>query len=59
MIILGIKWDRNPTDYQSGLGRKYGKLDVIRYTNSSYTNDINDKKLIIRYCFFFIRGIVT
>lgn len=31
----------------------------MRYINSNYAGDIKDKNLIIRYCFFFSRGIIT
>lgn len=32
---------------------------MVRYADSSYAGDIDDRKLITRYCFFFGGGIVT
>ena len=56
-ITLGIKWGNNPAGHRSR--EKYKKLEVIGYTDSSYAGNLEDKKLITRYCFFFGRAIVT
>ena len=57
MITLGIEWGRNPADHRSG--GKYSKYGIIRYAKSSYTGDIDDRKLITGYCFFLGVGIIN
>lgn len=58
-ITFGIEWGRDPAGYRSGSGRKYSEHGVVRYADSSYTGDINDRKLITRYRFFLEKDIVT
>lgn len=55
-ITLGIKWKNNFADHR--LGRKYRELGVVRYADSSYAGNLEDKKSIIGYCFFFSRVII-
>ena len=56
-ITQSMEWENDPAGHQSG--GKYGELGVVRYTDSSYAGNLEDKKLIIGYCFFFSRAIVT
>ena len=55
-ITIGIEWGRDPAGHR--LRGKYCKFGVVEYVDSSYAGDINDRKLITRYCFFLERGIV-
>ena len=54
-IILGIEWENNPVGYKAG--EKYGEMGILRYADSSYASDIEDRKLIPKY-YFFLGGIV-
>lgn len=56
-ITLDIEWENNPAFHQ--LGEKYEDLGIVRYVDSKYAANLEDKKLIIGYCFFFSRAIVT
>lgn len=38
---------------------RYKKLRIIEYINNSYINNLEDKKLIIKYYFFFSKTIIT
>ena len=38
---------------------KYREMGVMGYADSSYADDIEDKKSITGYCFFFDRDIIT
>ena len=55
-ITLGIKWDRDLAGHQ--LGGKYGKFGVVGYVDSSYNGELDNRKLITWYYFFFREGIV-
>lgn len=57
IITLGIKLRNNLASHQSEW--KYGKLEILEYTNSSYVGNLKDRKLITGYCFFFGEAIVT
>lgn len=57
IITLGIEQQNNPASHQ--LGEKYGELGIVKYVDSSYAGDLENKKLITRYCFFFGRAIIT
>lgn len=48
--MLGIKWANDSASHQ--LGEKYRELGVVRYAEISYAGNLEDKKLITRYCFF-------
>lgn len=41
------------------VGGKYGDLRVVGYTDSSYTDDLEDRKLVTGYCFFLSGIIIT
>ena len=56
-ITLGIEWGNDLLGHRAG--EKYGEMDVVRYTDSSYAGDIEDKKSITGYCFFLDRGVIT
>ena len=56
-ITLGIEWENNLAGYR--LGEKYRELGMVRYADSSYAGNLEDRKSITRYCFFLARGIVT
>lgn len=56
-ITLGIEWGNDPAGHRAE--EKYRKMYVVRYANNSYAGDIEDRKLIIGYYFFFGKGIVT
>lgn len=57
MITLDIKWGKDPVGHQ--LGGKYGELGVVKYADSSYTGNLEDRKLITGYCFFLSGVTVT
>lgn len=54
-INIGIVWGLDLAEYY----KKYNPMRIVGYADSSYTRDSEDRKLIIRYCFFFGRGIIT
>lgn len=56
-ITLDIKWANNPAGHRSG--GKYGELGMMEYADSNYTGNLEDRKSITEYCFFFGRAIVT
>ena len=56
-ITLGIEWGNDPAGHRSG--GKYGELGVVGYADSSYAGNLEDRKSIIGYYFFFGRAIVT
>ena len=56
-ITLGIEWSRDLAGYR--LGENYGKLSIVKYADNSYAGDLDNRKLITGYCFFFGGGIVT
>lgn len=55
MINLGIIWEANLAGYQE----KHGPMKIVGYADSSYTRNLEDRKLIIGYCFFLGGEIVT
>ena len=57
IITLGIKWENNLIGHK--VGEKYGVMGMVGYADSSYTGNIEDRKLIIGYCFFFNRSVIT
>ncbi len=56
MITLGIKQEKDSIGYQ--LGGKYREFDVVRYMDSSYASDLEDRKSIVEYCFF-LKGVIV
>ena len=56
-ITLGIQWGNDPAGHQ--LGGIYGELGVVRYADSSYAGNLEDRKSITEYCFFLGGAIVT
>ena len=56
-MTLGIEWENDLAGYRAG--EKYGEIRVVKYADSSYTSDIEDRKLITGYYFFFGRGVIT
>ena len=59
MISFGIEWGMNLADHRSVSETKYCKSGIVKYVNSSYANDIDDKMSNTGYCFFLGRGIIT
>lgn len=57
MSSLGIKCEKNLAGHRSD-GR-FRELGVVEYTDSSYTGDIKDWKLITDHYFFLNGAIVT
>lgn len=47
-----MKWKNDFVGHR--VEKKYGKIGIVEYTESSYTGEIKDKKLITKYCFFFV-----
>lgn len=39
--------------------KKYRLLEVVGYVNKNYAGDLNNKKSIMGYCFFFRKAIIT
>ena len=56
IITLGIRWKNNLIGHR--LREKYEDLKVIRYADSSYANNLENKKSITKYYFFISRAIV-
>ena len=56
-ITLNIEWRNNPIGHR--LRGKYEELEVVGYADCSYANDLEERKSITRYCFFFGGAIVT
>ena len=56
-MTLGIEWGNDPAGHRSG--GKYGEMGVVRYADSSYASDLEDRKSIAGYCFFLGKAIVT
>lgn len=56
-ITLDIEWGNNFAGYQ--LGGRYGELRIVKYANSNYAGNLEDKKSIIGYYFFLGGAIVT
>lgn len=54
---LGIKCGINPASHW--VKGRYGDLGVVRYTDSTYTGDLKERKLVIGYCFFHCGTILT
>ena len=57
MITVGIEWGKNLAGHRSG--EKYGKFGVVGYVDKSYAGNLDDRKSITGYCFFFRGDIVT
>ena len=55
---LGIVWKKNPIRHRDKEG-KYGSCGAVGYADSSYVGDIDDRKSITGYCFFFGGAITT
>lgn len=55
---LGIIWGRNPAGHRDQED-KYGSFEVVGYADSSYAEDVNDRKFITGYCFFLGGAIIT
>ena len=56
-ITLGIEWGNNLEGHK--VGEKYGEIGVVGYADSSYAGDIENRKSITKYYFFFDGGIIT
>lgn len=57
MIIFDIKGENNFACDK--IREKYRKMSIVEYTKNSYDNTFQNRKLIIRYYFFFGRAIIT
>lgn len=55
-ITLGIKRSNDPVNHWSG--RRYGVIRVMGYVNNSYAGNLENKKSITGYCFFFDETII-
>lgn len=55
IISLRIVWGLDSIRHRE----KYHPIEIIGYVDSSYTRDLEDRKSITGYCFFFDRKIVT
>ena len=56
-ITLGIEWGNDSAGHRAG--EKYGEMGVLEYADSSYAGDIEDRKSITGYYFFFGGGVIT
>lgn len=53
---IGYQVGNNLTDHQ--LGISYRELEIVEYADSSYAGNLEHKKSITGYCFFFNGTIV-
>ena len=56
IITLSIEWRNDLAGHKAG--EKYEEMGIMGYVDSSYAGDIEDRKSIIRYYFFFGKGII-
>lgn len=54
---MRIVWGRNPTNHRDD--QIYNSLSLVSYANSSYAGDVDDRKSVNGYCFFFVIAITT
>ena len=55
--FIGIISRKDPASHQDN--QTYNSLGLVSYTNNNYTGDIDDRKSITEYCFFFAKAITT
>ena len=56
-ITIGIAWGNDPAGHR--VGEKYREIGVVKYADSSYADDIEDRKSITEYYFFLGGGVIT